>query len=155
MEDAMDADLDHLTREQLAAEVRKLRGRIQLDHLVVPSRQRHAAARQLAGILGVPWAEAGIGPFSAVYVSDTLTLDFDQAEGDFPVLHYCFRVEDAAFDAILGRLREQGIPYRGSPHGPADGRTGVFGAGRIVYWSEPDGHYWEALTVSYARESRS
>jgi hypothetical protein len=24
--------------------------------------------------------------------------------------------------------------------------------GRIVYWNEPDGHVWEALTVSYARQ---
>ena len=24
--------------------------------------------------------------------------------------------------------------------------------GRLVYWSEPDGHVWEALTVSYARQ---
>jgi hypothetical protein len=26
--------------------------------------------------------------------------------------------------------------------------------GRIVYWSEPDGHVWEALTVSYARQAQ-
>ncbi len=25
--------------------------------------------------------------------------------------------------------------------------------GWIVYWNEPDGHVWEALTVSYARQS--
>jgi len=24
--------------------------------------------------------------------------------------------------------------------------------GSIVYWNEPDGHYWEILTVSYARQ---
>jgi hypothetical protein len=26
--------------------------------------------------------------------------------------------------------------------------------GRIVYWNEPDGHVWEVLTVSYARQPR-
>ena len=25
--------------------------------------------------------------------------------------------------------------------------------GRIVYWREPDGHVWELLTVSYARQT--
>ena len=25
--------------------------------------------------------------------------------------------------------------------------------GSIVYWNEPDGHQWEMLTASYARES--
>jgi hypothetical protein len=24
-----------------------------------------------------------------------------------------------------------------------------------VYWNVPDGHVWEALTVSYARQSRN
>jgi hypothetical protein len=24
--------------------------------------------------------------------------------------------------------------------------------GSIVYWNEPDGHVWEILTVSYARQ---
>ena len=24
--------------------------------------------------------------------------------------------------------------------------------GRMVYWNEPDGHQWEMLTVSYARQ---
>ena len=38
-----------------------------------------AAARQLAELLGVPWAaQAAFGPFSAVYVSAELTLDFDE-----------------------------------------------------------------------------
>jgi hypothetical protein len=24
--------------------------------------------------------------------------------------------------------------------------------GRMIYWNEPDGHQWEMLTVSYARQ---
>ena len=47
---------------------------IQLDHLIVPVRDRIAAARLLSTILGVPWAETGFGPFSPVYVDDGLTL---------------------------------------------------------------------------------
>jgi hypothetical protein len=27
--------------------------------------------------------------------------------------------------------------------------------GRIVYWNEPAGHVWEALTVSYARQPQT
>ncbi len=124
---------------------------IELDHLLVPSRDRPKAARQLAELLGVPWSESGVGPFCPVYVNDVLTLDFDQAEGDFPVQHYAFRVSEGDFDAILGRIRAAGIPYRGSPHGPDDLRTGTWNGGRLVYWNEPDGHVWELLTTSYAR----
>lgn len=93
---------------------------IQLDHLIVPSKDRVAAARQLAGILGVPWAEQGaFGPFSPVYVSDSLTLDFDQwgDSAQFPVQHYCFRVDTITFQAILARLQAAGIAYRSTPHG--------------------------------------
>lgn len=124
---------------------------IELDHLIVPSRDRHAGAELLAGILDVPWSETGVGPFCPVYVGDGLTLDFDQAEGAFPVLHYCFRVDEAEFDGILARLRARGIAFRSTPHGPADRLINTSHGGRIVYWNEPDGHVWEALTVSYAR----
>lgn len=126
---------------------------IGIDHLTIPSRDRIASAKRLAEILGVPWAESGVGPFSPVYASDTLTLDFDQHDGPIPVLHYCFRVGDAEFDAIVGRLDAMGIPYRGLPHGPDDRRINTDWGGRIVYWNDPDGHMWEALTVSYARRA--
>lgn len=126
---------------------------IQLDHTIVPSRDRKAAAELLAHLLGVPWAESGVGPFCPVYVSDSLTLDFDQSDEPFPVLHYCFRVSEAAFDGILARIKARGIAYRSTPHGPVDSQVNIHHGGRIVYWNEPDGHVWEALTVSYARQS--
>lgn len=122
---------------------------IHLDHLMVPSRNRVAAARLLANVLGVPWAETGIGRFSPVYVSDGLTLDFDQREEPFPVEHYCFRVSQEEFDAILGRIKAAGMKYRSTPHGPVDMKINREEGGSIAYWSEPDGHVWEILTVSY------
>ena len=124
---------------------------IHLDHILVPSRNRAAAAKLLAGILGVPWSEAGVGPFCPVYVNDGLTLDFDQAEKSFPTGHYCFRVGQSEFDAIVDRIRAAGIAYRSTPNGPVDGQINTHYGGRILYWSEPDGHVWEILTESYAR----
>ena len=78
---------------------------IQLDHFIVSCRDNAAAARQLGELLGVPWAESGIGPFAPVYINEGLTLDFIETDEDFPVEHYCFRVSDAEFDAILARIR--------------------------------------------------
>ena len=124
---------------------------IHLDHVLVPVRDRVASARLLASLLGVPWAEAGVGPFSPVYVNDGLTLDFDQADSAYPVQHYCFRVSEQEFDAVLGRIRAAGIEYRSAVHGPVDRRIDTRHGGRIVYWNEPDKHQWELLTVSYAR----
>lgn len=125
---------------------------IQLDHVIVPSRDRKTAAALLGGILGVPWsAETHAGPFSPVYVNGELTLDVGQIHAEFPAQHYCFRVSEPEFDAILARLREKGIAYRSTPLGPMDMQIRQQGGGRNVYWSEPDGHVWEILTVSYAR----
>lgn len=125
---------------------------IQLDHVMVPCRDKIASAKLLAELLGVPWAKTGVGPFAPVYVNDGLTLDFDQNDGPFGLIHYCFRVGEDEFDAILGRLKAAGIAYRSSVHGPADMRVDKEHGGRIVYWNEPDGHQWEILTVSYARQ---
>jgi hypothetical protein len=126
--------------------------RIELDHMIVPSRDRRAAAELLARILGVTWSETGVGPFCPVFVNDTLTLDIDQVENELPILHYCFRIGDADFDALVSRLQALQIPYRSTPHGPVDMQINTQHLGRIVYWSQPDGHAWEALTVSYARD---
>jgi len=125
---------------------------IELDHAIVPSRDRRASAELLAFLLGVAWAESGVGPFCPVYVNDSFTLDFDQAADPFPIQHYCFRVSEKKFFAILKRIRAKGIAYRSTPHGAVDMKVNTQHGGRIVYWDEPDGHVWEALTVSYARQ---
>jgi len=126
---------------------------VQLDHVIVPSRSQAVSAKRLAELLGVPWAEKGVGPFSPVYVNAGLTLDFQDTDEQFPVYHFCFRVSDAEFDAILGRIQAAGIPYRSAVHGPADMKVNTDYGGRLLYWNEPDGHQWEILTVSYARQA--
>lgn len=124
---------------------------IHLDHSIVPSRDKVKAARQLAELLGVPWAARAMGPFSAVYVNQDTTLDFIDTDEAFPIHHYCFRVDDATFDAVLARIQAAGIAYRGTVHGEMDNHVSTEFGGRSFYWTEPDGHFWELLTVSYAR----
>lgn len=123
---------------------------ILLDHLIVPSRNPVASARSLASLLGTPWEEER-GHFTPVYVNDTLTLDFAERQ-DFDSHHYCFHVSDAEFDAILARVQAAGIKYRSSPRGPDDMALNTRLGGRNFYWTDDDGHIWEVLTVSYARQ---
>jgi hypothetical protein len=85
-------------------------------------------------------------------VSDGFTIDFDTWSEPFPRIHYCFRVSEDEFATILGRIRAAGIAYRSDVHGPVDNEINTRHGGRIVYWNEPDGHYWEMLTQSYARQ---
>jgi hypothetical protein len=122
---------------------------IHLDHTIVPSRNQVAAAKLLAELLGVSWAATGAGPFSPVYVNEGLTLDFQDTGEQFPIYHFCFRVNQADFDAILGRITAAGIAYRSTVGGAVDRRVDPHYGN--VYWNEPDGHQWEMLTVSYAR----
>ena len=126
---------------------------IELDHTIVPSRQAAASAKQLAELLDVPWGTAAVGPFTGVYVNEGLTLDFiDVPEGEhFEIYHFCFRVSEAEFDAIFGRILAAGIAYRSDVRGPVDNKINTEYGGRMVYWNEPDGHQWEMLTASYAR----
>jgi catechol 2,3-dioxygenase-like lactoylglutathione lyase family enzyme len=125
---------------------------IHLDHVIVPSRTQIASAKLLADLLGVPWAETGAGPFSPVYVNDGLTLDFQDTDEDFPIYHFCFRVGQEEFTAILARIKAAGIEFRSTVRGPVDMKVDPqYGN---VYWNEPDGHQWEMLIVSYARRAR-
>ena len=124
---------------------------IQLDHAIVSARDKVGAAKQLAELLGVPWSPTSIGPFAAVFVNDGLTLDFFETDEPFPVEHFCFRVGETEFDAILARLSAAGIAWRSTVRGPVDRQVDTQFGGRGVYWNEPEGHQWEMLTVSYAR----
>lgn len=124
---------------------------IHLDHSIVPSRNKVAGAKLLADLLGVEWAPTALGPFAPVFVNDGLTLDFIDTDEAFPIYHFCFRVSQSEFDAILGRIKGAGIPFRSTVHGPVDGKIDTQFGGSGVYWNQPDGHQWEMVTVSYAR----
>jgi catechol 2,3-dioxygenase-like lactoylglutathione lyase family enzyme len=125
---------------------------IALDHLIVPAHDPVASAEMLARLLGVPW-EQERGSFTPVHVNDGLTLDFARREG-FEGHHYCFRVTEAEFDAIFGRVTAAHLIYRSRPHGPDDMQINTRMGGRNIYWNDANGHVWEILTVSYARPER-
>jgi hypothetical protein len=69
-----------------------------------------------------------------------------------PINHYCFRVSDADFDAIVERIKKAGVKF--SSNGlEQDDKINTRLGGKGIYFMEPDGHGWEILTVSYARSS--
>jgi catechol 2,3-dioxygenase-like lactoylglutathione lyase family enzyme len=118
---------------------------ITLNHTIVPAHDKEAAAKFFARIFGLKF-DGYTGPFARVRVNDALTLLFDQ-EASFKSLHYAFHVDDAAFDAILGRVREEGLPYGSEPWSLADGKLNDWNGGRGVYFKDPDGHILELMTM--------
>jgi len=112
----------------------------------VPALDKQASARFFADIFGLAY-EASSGHFAAVRVNSTLTLDFGEAKpGAFEVHHYAFHVDDAEFDAILGRVRAAGLAYGSAPWQLEDGRLNAHNGGRGVYFRDPNGHVLELLT---------
>jgi catechol 2,3-dioxygenase-like lactoylglutathione lyase family enzyme len=120
-------------------------GSIQLDHTIVPSRDKEQAARFFARIFGLAY-EGPFGPFAPVRVNDTLTLDFDDRWKSFEPHHYAFRVSGEDFDAIFARVQAEGIAYGSTPWTRTDGKLNQRDGGRQFYFDDPDGHVLEAFT---------
>jgi catechol 2,3-dioxygenase-like lactoylglutathione lyase family enzyme len=119
---------------------------IELDHTIVPARDKAAAARFFAQIFGLE-PDPPLGPFVPVRVNDALTLDFADRP-TFEPHHYAFHVTDADLDAVFARVRERGIEYSADPFGKQPGEINHRRGGRGFYFRDPDGHIYEVLTVS-------
>ena len=121
---------------------------IELNHTIVASRDRHAAAQFVADVLGRP-APVSFGPFAVVELDNGVSLDFMRAEGEIGSLHYAFKVADEQFQPIFDRIRAAGLPYWADPHRQQPNRINTNDGGQGVYFPDPDGHNLEILTRDY------
>ena len=119
---------------------------IELDHTIVPARDKVKAAKFFARIFGLTY-DGPQSHFAPVKVNDRLTLDFDEEDGPFERHHYAFRVSDAEFDAIFGRIREEGIAYGSGPRSSEDMELNHRRGGRGCYFRDPEGHLLEIMTA--------
>ncbi|WP_026732316.1 VOC family protein [Fischerella sp. PCC 9605] len=117
---------------------------ITLNHTIVPARDKEASARFFAHIFGLK-VDSPVGPFAAVHVNDTLTLDFADRE-KFESHHYAFHVSDEEFDAIFARVKEAGLEYSSDPMHQNKGQINHRKGGRGFYFYDIDGHNLELLT---------
>ena len=118
---------------------------IELDHTIVPSKDKEAAARFFARIFGLRY-DGPASHFAPVRVNEALTLDFDDA-ADFDCHHYAFKVSEAEFDAIFDRIKAEGIAYGSGPRSLQDMEINHRHGGRGVYFRDRDGHVLELLTA--------
>ena len=120
-----------------------------LDHTIVPVRDREEAVEFYHRIFG--FEDMGeVGPFMAVRVNETFTLDFRKEE-DLQNIHYPFAMEPDEFETAFANIRDSGIAYGDGPYtqdnmkGP--GMTmGAKGMGKAVYFKDPSGHTLEIKT---------
>ncbi|MGF6896752.1 catechol 2,3-dioxygenase-like lactoylglutathione lyase family enzyme [Nocardia sp. GAS34] len=118
---------------------------IELNHIIIPVHDKHASARFVAEILGVPVA-AEVGPFVQIRTGNGVTLDFMTA-GRFEPHHCAFLVSEKDFDAVFARLAATGRAYWADPMHRRAGEIDHQDGGRAVYFEDPSGHNLEILTT--------
>jgi catechol 2,3-dioxygenase-like lactoylglutathione lyase family enzyme len=118
---------------------------LQIDHIGIPAGDARRSAQRLAEILGAsePKPEGLDDDMFRVDLEDGAFVLFNPAQ-KIDLTHLAFRVDQARFDAIVGRLRAQQIPFGNDPEDPRNGSTEdhLGGAGR-VYFVDENGHLFE------------
>jgi catechol 2,3-dioxygenase-like lactoylglutathione lyase family enzyme len=121
---------------------------VQLNHTIIWSTDRTKSARFLTALLDLPEPQT-FGQFEVVQLGNNVSLDFADAEGPIQSQHYAFLVSETEFDAIFGRIAEQGLAYWADPARCHAGRINHADGGRGVYFAGPDGHFLELITRPY------
>ena len=124
---------------------------VKLNHTIIHSRDRRAAADFYSAIFGLP-KPAAFGPFLDVPTANDVTLaflDFTEADGELMMQHYAFLVSEAEFDQIFARVKERKLEYWADPHLAKKGEINRHDGGRGVYFKDPSGHLLEIITRPY------
>jgi catechol 2,3-dioxygenase-like lactoylglutathione lyase family enzyme len=117
---------------------------VELNHIIVPSRDKRRSSRFLTEILGLGPPRA-VSHFMTVELSNGVTLDYDDAD-DLRPQHCAFLVTDDEFDAIFERVRAAGVTHYADPNHRHPDAVNRRNGGRGFYFSDPDGHNMEVFT---------
>ena len=118
---------------------------VQLNHTIVPARDKEQSANFLAEILGLS-APKPFGPFLCLETANGVSLDYDDRSA-LEHHHYAFLVTEEEFDAIFRRVTQRGLPYWADPGHRQENVINTNGRG--FYFEDPSGHNMEVLTRPY------
>jgi catechol 2,3-dioxygenase-like lactoylglutathione lyase family enzyme len=121
---------------------------IQLNHTIVWCRDQRKAADFLSEILGLARPRE-FGPFLVVELSNEVSLDFLEKEGEIPYEHYAFLITEDEFDEIFARIVAREVPYWADPAKRRRGEINHNDGGRGVYFEHPEGYLLEVITKPY------
>ena len=120
---------------------------IAIDHIGVLAQDAAASARFLAEILGLaPASPAGPdGDIFRLDIGESGTLLYFPSEAVLGQ-HIAFRVDEATFAVVVGRLRTKGLTFGNEPEDQANMQTAdaLGGHGR-VFFRDPNGHLFEVI----------
>jgi catechol 2,3-dioxygenase-like lactoylglutathione lyase family enzyme len=118
---------------------------VQLNHTIVPAKDKEASAAFLAEILGLDPPKP-FGPFMCIETANGVSLDYDD-RGWSGHNHYAFLVTEEEFDAIFTRVKDRGLTYWADPGHRQENQ--INNNGRGFYFEDPAGHNMEVLTRVY------
>lgn len=121
-----------------------------LNHIIIPAKDKDISAEFLADLLGVH-AEAQWGPFRPVRTGNGVTLDFVTSK-DVRTQHYAFLVSDAEFDSAFAKITKDGVAFYAHPNKSGPGEINTLYGGRGFYFEDPAGHLMELITKPYGDE---
>jgi len=125
---------------------------IAFNHTIVAAKDKQKSAAFFTDLFGLPTATP-FGPFLVVRLEHGASLDFADAGDDVRPQHYAFLVSEDDFDAIYGRITDQGLEHWADPRGSRPGEINRNDGGRGVYFRDPAGHYLEIITRPYGSGS--
>jgi catechol 2,3-dioxygenase-like lactoylglutathione lyase family enzyme len=118
---------------------------VRIDHIALPCRDPELSARFLAGLFALPVEPDGAdNEFRCVLLGGGTRVLFQPAASIVPH-HLAFAVDPSQFAALVDALRARGIAHGNDPDAPDNRELSdpLGGQGR-VYFSDPDGHLYEA-----------
>jgi hypothetical protein len=120
---------------------------LELDHLIVPSRNPVPAAKSLesskCAMRAEPWKIRRCTHKSASYTRL-------RPPGSISIATLLLSGNGCGTRSGFGAVRAAGFKHRSNPAGPDDLSINTQMGGRNFYWIDSDGHVWEVLTVSFA-----
>jgi hypothetical protein len=72
-----------------------------------------------------------------------VSLDFAATGGPIQPQHYAFLISEADFDAVFGRIREQGPQYWADPTRRRPGEINHNDGGRVFIFPTPAATFWK------------
>lgn len=127
----------------------------QLNHLIVWSRDRRAAAGAFADVMGMdPPTE--LGHFTQVEAGNGVLLDFADTDAEPGGMHLAFLVTERQFDEIFDRITDRAIRYWADPRRNEPDQINHQDGGRGVYFGDAYTNVgWEIITRPYGSGPRS
>ena len=120
-----------------------------IDHLILNVNEVSSSVDFYVNVLGFE-LEGEDGPFTIIRVNEDFTLQL-APWGTGGNEHLAFALSREAFDKVIARVKEQGIPYGdsyrtvGSNSGPGV-ETGARGPAPTLYMNDPNYHLIEIRT---------